>query len=311
MTIEERLKDKRNSSGLTQEDLAQKLNVTRQTISNWENGKRLPDIVMLNKIAKLYEISLDELCGDVTNKKQIYPKASDYLALLSCLMIIVYFIVGIATQHFKGDIALLMIITGLFMQAFIHLYFKNAITSENFTGIAGYDSKTEYNIPELKAMLIRLDTHLSCISTGSVMLYFVCAYLPEKLKYLPAGIMVVYTIDYIGACMFNSYCSSDRYLVHERDKKASRAGLISAIWYIVIVLAVCGTAVEQVMTHKFQNNTMASLAWCGWLFLLLIISTIELLLEQNRAKKLADKYKPGKSLLINTIICIVIIIIML
>ena len=46
------LKLKRRQSGLSQQELAQKLNVTRQTISAWENGKAYPDIEMLILVAK-------------------------------------------------------------------------------------------------------------------------------------------------------------------------------------------------------------------------------------------------------------------
>ena len=42
MEIEKRLKDARAKSGLTQEQVAEKVMVSRQTISNWENGKSLP-----------------------------------------------------------------------------------------------------------------------------------------------------------------------------------------------------------------------------------------------------------------------------
>lgn len=311
MTIEERLKEQRNTSGLTQEELANRLNVTRQTISNWENGKRLPDIIMMNKIAKEYGITLDELCGDVTENKITYPKASGRLSLMSCFTIILYFIVGIATDNFRGEIALLMIITGIMMQVFIHLYFRNAVISQSFTGIAGYDPKVEYNIPELKATLIRLDTHLSCISTGSVLMYFASAFLPDKLDYMPVIILGIYILDYIAACLFISYSGAAQYLVNEHDRQASKAGMISTIWYITIILLSCGTAVEQVITHKMTNNSTESLIWCGWLFLLLIIASIGLFLEQKRAKKLAGIYRPGKSFIVITVICIAILIAML
>ena len=43
MEIGQKLKDKRASLGLSQEDLAEKIGVTRQTIANWEKGKTYPD----------------------------------------------------------------------------------------------------------------------------------------------------------------------------------------------------------------------------------------------------------------------------
>lgn len=72
MEIERKLKDARLSAGLTQEQLAEQIMVSRQTISNWENGKSLPDIVSIIKLSDLYQISLDELLkGDPKMKEKI------------------------------------------------------------------------------------------------------------------------------------------------------------------------------------------------------------------------------------------------
>ena len=51
----------RKDYGLTQDDFAQKFNVTRQTVSNWENEKSYPDLQMLIDISNQFEISLDTL----------------------------------------------------------------------------------------------------------------------------------------------------------------------------------------------------------------------------------------------------------
>lgn len=72
MEIKELLKEARTNAGLTQEQVAEKIMVSRQTISNWENGKSLPDIVSIMKLSDLYQISLDELLkGDTKMKEKI------------------------------------------------------------------------------------------------------------------------------------------------------------------------------------------------------------------------------------------------
>lgn len=48
-------------SGFTQEMVAEKINVSRQTISNWENEKSYPDIISVIELSSLYSISLDDL----------------------------------------------------------------------------------------------------------------------------------------------------------------------------------------------------------------------------------------------------------
>lgn len=61
MGIGKKLKEARVNSGLTQESVAEKLNVTRQTMSNWENEKFYPDIIYVIELSNLYGVSLDEL----------------------------------------------------------------------------------------------------------------------------------------------------------------------------------------------------------------------------------------------------------
>lgn len=61
MEIGKKLKDARMRSGFTQESVAEKVNVSRQTISNWENEKLYPDIISVIELSNLYSISLDEL----------------------------------------------------------------------------------------------------------------------------------------------------------------------------------------------------------------------------------------------------------
>ena len=48
-------------SHLTQEMVSEKINVSRQTISNWENEKSYPDIINIIELSNLYSITLDEL----------------------------------------------------------------------------------------------------------------------------------------------------------------------------------------------------------------------------------------------------------
>ncbi|MBF7076724.1 MULTISPECIES: helix-turn-helix transcriptional regulator [Streptococcus] len=61
MEIGRKLKEARQMSGLTQENVAEKLNVSRQTISNWETEKFYPDILYVLQLSDLYQVSLDEL----------------------------------------------------------------------------------------------------------------------------------------------------------------------------------------------------------------------------------------------------------
>lgn len=61
--LQENIKSYRKEKGLTQEELAIRVNVVRQTVSKWEKGLSVPDADMLQKIAEVLEISVSQLLG--------------------------------------------------------------------------------------------------------------------------------------------------------------------------------------------------------------------------------------------------------
>ena len=61
--LRENIRYNRNLLNLTQGQLAEKLGGKKSLISNYENGHSLPDILTINKLADIFEISIDELMG--------------------------------------------------------------------------------------------------------------------------------------------------------------------------------------------------------------------------------------------------------
>lgn len=70
MQIGEKLKQKRSEAGWSQEALAERIGVSRQTVSNWENNRSYPDIGSILRLSDLYGISLDELLKEDTNMRK-------------------------------------------------------------------------------------------------------------------------------------------------------------------------------------------------------------------------------------------------
>ena len=72
MNIGEQINNLRKKHGLSQDDFSNLFNVSRQTISNWENGKSYPDLEMIIKISDYFKISVDELLrNDVQSEEKI------------------------------------------------------------------------------------------------------------------------------------------------------------------------------------------------------------------------------------------------
>lgn len=77
MLIGEKLKEARLKKNMTQEEVAEKIFVSRQSISNWENNKTYPDIGNVIALSDLYEISLDELLKGSDNFMKHLEESTD------------------------------------------------------------------------------------------------------------------------------------------------------------------------------------------------------------------------------------------
>lgn len=79
MTLGEKLKDARGTLGLSQEQLAQKLCVSRQAVAKWEADRGLPDIINLKALAALLDVSVDDLLDDgETESLTVMKEAVDW-----------------------------------------------------------------------------------------------------------------------------------------------------------------------------------------------------------------------------------------
>ncbi|MBP2014835.1 helix-turn-helix domain-containing protein [Anaerococcus degeneri] len=77
MKIGDKLKNARLKKSMTQEEVAEKLFVSRQSISNWENNKTYPDIGNVIALSDLYQISLDELLKGSDNFMKHLEESTD------------------------------------------------------------------------------------------------------------------------------------------------------------------------------------------------------------------------------------------
>ena len=82
--LNENIKTLRKAKGLSQEELAIKLNVVRQTVSKWEQGLSVPDADMLISISEVFETPVSTLLGETVTE----PKADDIKAISEKLEVI-------------------------------------------------------------------------------------------------------------------------------------------------------------------------------------------------------------------------------
>ena len=78
MSIGEMIYNRRKALNMTQKDLAQKLNISDRTISRWECGNSLPDVVMLKTVAKVLQMDVAEFYVDVAEGEINETETVDY-----------------------------------------------------------------------------------------------------------------------------------------------------------------------------------------------------------------------------------------
>ena len=104
----EKILKMRKEHNLSQEQLAEKLNVSRQTISNWENGKFYPDIDGLVNLSKCFNVSLDNLLSNDDKVLDYLKESTDIVKsnrnvlnaiILNIVLIVVFVIMGIVFEQ--------------------------------------------------------------------------------------------------------------------------------------------------------------------------------------------------------------------
>ena len=84
--LQENIYTLRRKAGLSQEQLAERLEVTRQTISKWEGGHSVPDLEKLQAMAAVFGVTLDELTGmELPVPRQQAPKPGK-IGLALCIV---------------------------------------------------------------------------------------------------------------------------------------------------------------------------------------------------------------------------------
>lgn len=121
MSLGEKIREQRKKAGLSQEQLAEKLNVSRQAITKWETDNGIPDISNLIAISDEFNLSLDELIKEdqIVKKKILADSSSKQWHLL----VIVYLIAIVAYIAFFAIVHNILMI-GFFIATLFMLFFE-------------------------------------------------------------------------------------------------------------------------------------------------------------------------------------------
>ena len=137
MELGKQIYELRKKANLSQEQLAEKVGVSRQTISKWELGETAPDIKQAQVLSQVFSVSLDELTGNDT-KEVIYEKVSN-TEKLAGLIIKVIKIWGIIILT-----CLIVAVVGIVLFGFVRgegsVEFENNVEKVTFTEVVGEET---------------------------------------------------------------------------------------------------------------------------------------------------------------------------
>ena len=134
MELGKQIYELRKKANLSQEQLAEKVGVSRQTISKWELGETAPDIKQAQVLSQVFGVSLDELTGNDT-KEVIYEKVSntEKLAGLIIKIIKIWGIIILA--------CLIIAVIGIILFGYVReegsVEFENNVEKVTFTEVVG------------------------------------------------------------------------------------------------------------------------------------------------------------------------------
>ena len=132
MSLGDMIRSKREEREMTQQELADLLHVTRQTVSRWESGSRCPDLILSKKIADIFGIPLDELvpssdADSYVPKKVGVPDIRKMLAAIFLLTLAVWFLIYAFASNATVFAVISMILAFVACFMFVLSYFIDPV----------------------------------------------------------------------------------------------------------------------------------------------------------------------------------------
>ena len=317
----------RKKKGLSQEKIAEYLEISRQAVTKWETNASKPNSDNLIKLAQLLEVDVDTLLGNESGEKSSTQgevsigevstgevstgevsigKMSWVFIGISVLCMLAYIIQSALTDSFSVGIFICMAILCVPIQLFLHIYLSNAVKTNSFNGIAGFDDKIEYNIVEVKKLLVQIDLHIGIMSAVYIFLLCVINGVNLKMHWFNGVLIVAYILNFITSIEMSNYKMTDKIYRREDDRKRAKRSIPVTAIFSLILCAGIGMAVIVFEIKGIENNTLPAMKICGLLLLGIVSATAGFLFENSNIKKwnpANTSYRTNKVSIISLLIC--------
>ena len=169
----------RKASGLTQAELAEKINYSDKSVSKWEQGNGVPDIYILTQLAKLYRVSLNDLVGEETPEDTVRLKKTTGLKVL--IMLLSSGLVWLIATFAFVTLQLIKPLVGPWWLAFLYAVMVNAIL------MIVYASHWKYRFLNFISVSVLIWISITC-------LYLTILFIPENAALDMSGLWCVFLL---------------------------------------------------------------------------------------------------------------------
>ena len=180
MEFNEKVQELRKSKGLTQEELAESLFVSRTAVSKWESGKGYPNIDSLKAIAKLFSVTLDELLSSdqmltiaEEDSKKNMAHIRDLVFGLLDLSVVLLFFLPLFGQTSDGIIQEVSLLSLIGISTYLKLAYLVLVIATVALGVLTLALQNCSN-----GVWVRSKGNLSLILNGTTMLLFIISMQP-------------------------------------------------------------------------------------------------------------------------------------
>ncbi len=317
--ISSRLSYLRKTHNLSQEDLAQKLNISRQAVSNWERGKSEPDMSTILQLSDIYSINIDELlknntaCDVNINNSANNKKAENYSALLfafNFICTVLFTVYALLINNTEYSISgFILSCVFLAMATTIYFTFGNIIKNSDYSLLAGYDKNLKYNKAKLKQMLISIESFflLNSFITNALSFAVTLANLPQWIRVLLLFVFIINFLIYI--VMINikyqdEIIEYDSPIEKTNSKKTLLVVTCLAMMIIISVIVLCVTTAY----FEIENNSAEMMSPILILLVNTAFNIIALCVESAKSTKSSknnEQYAVSKMFFITVVINII------
>ena len=292
----EQLANLRKEKGWSQEQLATKLKVTRQAISNWERDKTQPDLEILMKLAELFETDLDGLtgreCKEVKKKENLNFKLLKWLYLSHLVLLVGYLIFIAISPDYGFSQLIILLCTFLLMATTIYFFFNYAIKSNDYTMLAGYDKRVKYHYPTLKRMIYMIE--FSSLSSTLVfsMIFMSLELLEIKFSWLTMLLMLLFLTQFVGGIFLVNMKYRNQVILDKNQQQEARVGTWVTVGFMISILILLMTTFFTQYKFNIHNNTLEAGKLILFLLPYTILNIIALFLEQKGVQKAVKENRP-------------------